>query len=249
MILSRSHDCPRCGNGHSNLCYVVYTTGNWCYSCNTGSSKSSSDFAFQPSPVIARKSLIIPEHTFKINEFSTTVLEWLYSYHVYDDLIRKYHIAYCPAQAGKDESVILPLLDGETSVIVEYQRRYFPKAFESSPGVRRHLFINGEATSHSVWLVEDYISAIRVGAICPSLCLFGTDLSLDKTNYLIRNYKNIIIWLDNDGPGIVASNKIKLYLDKISMNYAFKSINIKELTTEKQPKEYTPHEIKTMIKQ
>lgn len=127
MILTRSHDCPRCGPGHDNLCYITYDTGEHCFSCGVGSSKPGDYFVHRPTPLEIKRNVFTPTHTTNIQEFSATALEWLYSYYVYEPLIKQYRIAYCPPQCGKDESILLPLLDGGGEMI-EYQRRFFPQS-------------------------------------------------------------------------------------------------------------------------
>ena len=104
----------------------------------------------------------------------------------------------------------------ENSTPIEYQKRFFPeKKFYSTPNVKKTIFcIRGSRTANdeTLYLVEDYLSCIRLGEFVDTLCLFGTSLNATYIKYIIRNYSNIRIWMDADEPGRNASKKIKKQL-------------------------------------
>lgn len=248
MIISRSADCPFCGDGHSNLCYVVYDIGYHCFSCGAHGGKAPEYYAYRPvPPVKGKKDLFIPECTFNVSEFGSQVLSWLYNYYIYDNDIKQARLGYCPAQAGKDESLLLPIFNDKDE-LVAYQRRFFPKNFFSSPDVKEQIFIVGEG-GDTLCIVEDYISALRVGQHIPTLCLFGTSITTKALRYMLKQYKNCILWLDGDQPGINAAHKIGVDIEKemryniIHKSYNNDSFTITNIRTERQPKEMSPTEI------
>jgi len=210
MIVSRSNDCPHCGDSHGNSCFITYDNGYKCYSCGKNSFKSDEYYIYRPQVITCAKerNLFVPEHTRKVSEFSLQCKEWLYNYHLYDLEIASWGICYCPVQAGKPESLLYPVVLDENYNLLEYQRRFFPKAFYSSNGVKKTPFVVRSNLSNRLILVEDYISALRCGQFVDTLCLFGTSLNKSNLNYIMQNYTNIDIWLDNDAPGITAANQI-----------------------------------------
>jgi hypothetical protein len=242
----------------------VYDDGWYCYSCHSGSRKSEEHWAYRPKQLTTtKKNLIVPANTLDINKFSNKTLEWLYSYYVYDELIKKYGIAYAPATDYHPESLVLPVQHNNiespqhnnllfSQEILEYQRRFFPKAFFSTSGVKDVIFIMGEG--ERLVIVEDYISAIRVAEHTSCLCMFGTSLNSHVIQYIINNYTDVAIWLDNDEPGIKACDKIYEQLKKeYRLNIKLKpmlyqnDINLHKLKRDKSPKDYCDYEIKNII--
>lgn len=250
MIVSRSTTCPYCGSDHMNSCYITYHDGAYCFSCGKGTKKSEEDFAFRPKELVSeRRELFTPANTLNVNEFSPKVLSWLYSYFVYDNLIRDSRIAYSPATEWYDESLLFPVSN------TEYQRRFFPKAFFSTSGVKQTVFVCGSQTANTVVLVEDYVSAIRVGQSAPTLCLFGTSCNKLLEQFIIQNYTDIYIWLDNDEPGINAAKKIEEQLTKafhykmLQKPFTYQQVaRVCNISTELQPKEYSDNQIKEIFR-
>ncbi len=253
MIISRSTECIYCGGGHFNSCYITYDDGDHCFSCGKGTRRSSEYFSYRPeisNSEFGNQVLKTPVYS---TEFSPSVLEWLYGYYVYEDLIRKYRIKYCEPQYDKPESILLPIMNSKDELIA-YQRRFFPKGFYSTPTVKQLLFIAGKTEGDTICIVEDYISAIRVGEAIDTLCLFGTSITDDQLSFIINHYNNVIVWMDGDEPGLNAAKKIINKTQKSfsahNQRYAFKEIKdgqINQLVTVKQPKEHSPHEITQLI--
>lgn len=98
-------------------------------------------------------------------------------------------------------------------------------------------FIATFGTADTIVFTEDLISAIIVGRVCSSCCLFGTYLSPKKLAYL-KGYNKYIIWLDND--------KRQDSLKQV-MKYKQYGYNISNIYTDKDPKEYSNKEIEELI--
>jgi hypothetical protein len=250
QILHRSNDCLKCGAGHSNQCYVVYNTHIKCFSCGYYE-PTGEKYAYRPQSIqhvkVETTPPYTPENTTNIREFAPEVLAWLYKYYVYQDLIEVYKIAYVPANDYKEHSLLLPITDEDGNVI-EYQRRFFPtKTFYSTAGVKQSIFIARNNYSDGVvCLVEDYISAIRVGNTIDCMCLFGTDITEDKLKYLLKNYRTVLIWMDSDEPGVKAANKISQKIQNFIIKYPFLftlGFKFDIINVPKQPKECTDSEI------
>lgn len=253
MIISRSSSCPKCGDDHGNSCYIVYHDGWKCFACGASNRKSSDSFAFRELQALPERNLFVPEHTTNIRQFSLQTLSWLYSFYLTDSLIRQYKIAFCAEQGGKPESLLLPITFDGAGNVVEYQRRFFPKAFYSSAGVKKTTFITGEYNNNTVVIVEDFISAVRVGQFNTTLCLFGTSLTQLNKDWLCTHASKIILWLDNDEPGIQASNKIKgeliTHYNKLFKKFPLlhEDTEILQVFSDKSPKELNDNKIKTTM--
>lgn len=242
MIISRSNDCKWCGPGHENSCYIVYTDGAHCYSCGKFE-RQDADFNFLPK----RRAVYVPEIIYNPKQFSLNVLTWLNSYFIYDDLIKLHNIGYVPASENHDESLIFPIKGTG-----DFQRRFFPKAFYSSEGVKKHIFECGPTNYTRSVICEDFISSVRIGAAgYNTLCLFGTSANAEQLRHILTKYTGTVrIWLDPDEAGIEASKKLTKVLQNSQAKFPFsKPLNIVTITSEKQPKEYTNAKICEILTQ
>lgn len=129
-------------------------------------------------------------------------------------------------------------------IILAWQARYFgtnpkhPKWI--SFGINENIIhICGKKTSKII-LVEDLISAIKVGHEHQALCLFGSNLSTKRLTYLrlIPDLDEVYVWLDYDkrSEAILMANR--------AMFMGFKT---KVIHTKKDPKEYSYEEITNYI--
>lgn len=261
MLIEKRQQCPYRDRPHSNLAYAVYTNGSWCYSCNRGNLSARDFYNGSKKEHIVPKDLIFPSGaTRNIKEFPLYILAWLYNYYVYEEAIVSNHIYYAPYSYFKTrngvecdgESLVFPvIIDME---IVAYQQRFFPSKQFYSTGINKHIFDIGNYQTDTVVLVEDYISAIRVGEIENCIWLAGTNITNSMLNYITKNYSNVKIWLDGDTPGQEASQKarkklVKMY-ELMNIKFAFncpKSRSVSNIVTELDPKEYSNSEIRGLL--
>jgi len=91
----------------------------------------------------------------------------------------------------------------------------------------------------SIVLVEDIISAIRVGHTNPAAPLFGSHLSTKTALRYNKLYDKIILWLDKDK---------ELYSIKVAQQLRAMGIPCRSVITNKDPKEYSDTEIVDILK-
>lgn len=244
--LIKMGSCPFCGQGTRTPCFAIYNDGYHCYSCGKNKHGKSHEYAFRPQ--IQTNNLAFPRITLNPNEFSLNVLQWLYKYYVFEDLIYKYKIGYSLPYNGSEESLVYGCYD--KNELLFWQQRFFPSKRFKTGGDKNTLFLIETFKSKYIVLVEDFISAIRVGEHVDTLCLWGTSLNYKMINFLKFQNRDIIIWLDPDDAGRTASKKLleklKTNLDNIALYRAFsirESRTVSILETGKQPKDYCPEEI------
>ncbi len=249
--------CSFCGGGHKTACFATYDDGYHCFSCGKRKSINKSLYAFRQEDPIINNGIVVPKHTYNIKEFSPQVLSWLYKYYVFEDLIRKYRISYVPyAKFGgfEGESLLLPYFKGNE--LISYQRRFFPnKKFITGGNKQTTWVMTCNHKSNMLILVEDYISAIRLGEHYNTICLQGIKLRYEDCSYISKTYSQIKIWLDPDKEGQAAANimynQIVKALNKDVLFNAFsvrEPKNVEVITTEKQPKDYSNQELITLIR-
>ncbi len=251
--LRSTGSCPFCGQGVNTPCFATYSDGYHCFTC--GKKKNGVIRDFLKPLITSNKNLELPECTNNIRQFSPNVLEWLYKYYVYDDLIRKYNIMYAPfAEFGvfKGESLILPLIVNRE--IISYQRRFFPNKQFITKGDKTSPFTINRDNLQNIVLVEDYISAVRLGELTNVICLQGTHMNWICLKLLEKSTYNIKIWLDPDKPGQDASKEIlNKLVGRITTYNKYNAFEVREMrtvdimVTEKQPKEYSNQELKQLL--
>ena len=262
MLISKSNYCPKCKGPHSNDCYAVYDNGSYCYSCGFYKFYGENYFAFKPEFKKDDSRFSNLEFVTNPRQFSQTVLDWLYKYYMYDDLITKYHIMYAPydevitkgGAIAKGESLIFPVVKGNNEITF-FQRRFFPDKDIFSVGNLAHPTFIGD-TGDTLVITEDLISSVRVheSSEFDSLCLFGTGIKKDWLGTL-NFWDTRIIWLDGDEPGQQAAkiieSKLHSYAKYHNKEFAFDPINprIINIKTDKDPKAYSPSEIKQILEE
>jgi hypothetical protein len=97
----------------------------------------------------------------------------------------------------------------------------------------------GKRLSDKIVLVEDIISAHKVGQVCETLCLFGTDVHNVAIKKLIERNKPVVLWLDRDQQQYLPKKVAKLN--------TFLQQKVTCLSTMLDPKEYRLDTIKGLI--
>lgn len=240
--------CPFCGNGKSTPCFATYENGYFCFTCGAKKSVSENHYSFRTTKL---QSVATQFPTVTCN-FSPSVLQWLYQYYVFEDLISKYNIYYSPESETSSESLIFGVY--RENELVFWQQRFFPRKRFVTGGNKNEIFFITNPESDIVVLVEDYISAIRVGEHANALCLWGVHVNYVMSKLLENLNMNILVWLDPDEAGQTAAQEVNYRLTKSLQNSAkYKAFAVREsryvsvLETGKQPKEYSDQEIISIL--
>ncbi|HEY6020588.1 MAG TPA: hypothetical protein VIY48_12070 [Candidatus Paceibacterota bacterium] len=125
----------------------------------------------------------------------------------------------------------------------EYQYRYFGDN-PSHPkwvgyGISDQLVHIVGDLDNSIVLVEDLLSACKVGHITPAMPLFGSHIGLKRLARLKQmGIEHVTIWLDNDK---------KEYAIKASKEAQMLGLKTSVVITDKDPKEYSYEDIATFL--
>ena len=164
---------------------------------------------------------------------------WLYKAGIGERLWKKYRIGY----SEHLKRVILPVYD-RAGKLQWYQCRAVhksqkPKYIQPSYGRETVLFSSqriSTQTKERVVIVEDILSAIRVGEVSPTISILGTKLTTSQAN-TITTYKSVDIWLDPDSAGIKGAASIKRTLGLTSEARIIRSQQDPKMLTDQQIEE------------
>lgn len=135
---------------------------------------------------------------------------WLYKGGISPTVWKRYGIGYSPHM----QRVVLPVYDRQGTLIWLQARAVLtgqiPKYIQ--PALPRDAIMFWAHTtvtvSKTVVVVEDILSAIRVGRHTRCVSLLGTKISGVQANRL-SNYDRVITWLDDDKAGQTGAYKIR----------------------------------------
>ena len=225
--------CPRCAeNGrdkHGDNLGVYSDNHSYCYSCGFSSTGSTANKLRNMAHRAAKEIPALPEDI--TNKLGREAYEWLLQYFEPKDFPRCLY--------SSSERKLYFMLEGGA-----YQYRYFGDNKDHPKwigyGITDSLIhIVSNVHSTSIILVEDIISAVKVGHITPTLCLFGSNISLKRLATLkLLGYNKVIIWLDWDK---------KEYAIKASQQAQSIGLQSRVIHTKLDPKEYTYLEIERVL--
>lgn len=134
---------------------------------------------------------------------------WLYKGGITETVWRKYRFGYSKTM----RRVILPVYDSKGNLIW-YQCRALlegqsPKYVQPARSRDTVYFLAGAETRgvSEVVIVEDILSAVRVGKFKTSCSLLGTKITTSQANFLGK-FDRVIVWLDADRAGQSGATKI-----------------------------------------
>lgn len=173
---------------------------------------------------------------------------WLNKYSITQEEQFKYKIGWSDIY----ESLVLPCFDIAGNLLIS-QRRYFgsesfskyiTKGYpESVIWTARPAIADSRPDPHSSYngsivIVEDFISAIKVGRQREATPLFGSSLALNKIKQLSDRWEEVVFWLDY--------NKTKEAMKyRIKSGPYFNSVWV--VATEKDPKDYSDADISSYL--
>jgi hypothetical protein len=230
-VFSHHEPCPKCGS-KDNL--GVWMDGHkYCFGCRY--------YEASPESIENLKRKITMENNNKnANDsidsscFSSTIprepLLWLRKYGLSDTELLHYGILWNTAT----QSIVFPVRrDGE---IVFTNERYFGNnphhpRYISHGNKRNALFcINNKSTPKTIIVVEDYVSAIKVGRFATALPLLGCQIAEGSLKWLSERCNKLRVWLDRDkaSESLREAAKASQYIR-----------DCRSIITELDPKEYS----------
>ena len=136
-------------------------------------------------------TLDVPEHD----------MLWYLKAGISPELARSYGIGYSPDM----QRVVLPVygLDGELDAVQMRSTSPFikPKYLNpAGPKVSAAIFMSGPPTGVTV-VVEDILSAIKVGRLTHSTSVLGTTFTDARVAKIAEHNHTVVVWMDNDKAG------------------------------------------------
>lgn len=245
--MSESHlvsqeQCPKCkelGKDRNGDNLAVYSDGHkWCYSCGyhvSASGVAKIQAAMGAGTITSAKSIGLPEDVeFQLPEKCWT---WLRQYSISKGDVIRHKVMWSESW----KRLIFPYFD--TTGLLAWQGRYFgddPKKGKwfSQGDLKNILHICGPAKGSTLVLVEDIVSAIRVGHLMPCMPVFGSHVSVRTLLRIAQFYEKTVIWLDKDK---------QIDSVKFSNNARLCNLQSTSVITEKDPKEYPTQELKIIL--
>ncbi len=202
------HECKYCGSSDAS---TTYENGVKCFSCGKFEYLKSISRYTKKSSIWELNNFkeLPPKH----DDYFFMVYKWLLENGIHTKLIKKYNLYY-----NIDLGLVIPsYYNGK---LLGYQCRSFNKnskyKYWQPEGQKPLLFIAGsELNSEFVVIVEDAISAIRLGEFTTTVALLGTNINSKQLELLKDFPKRYIIWLDSDKPGRTAARKLKIKLELV----------------------------------
>lgn len=235
--------CPRCrdrgrDNHADNL--ATYSDGHkYCFSC--GYIINSNGTGFLPiAPPEKPRSIFLPNDADTLIPAKPAGL-WLQKYDITAEEVKQNKFLW----SQKQELLIFPFYDSSEKDLVAWQGRYLgpdtnrTKYYTIGPKDLVFSYFGLQFVKESgIILVEDMISAIKVGRVACCLPLLGSFCPLVKQRNLMRVSDKLTIWLDYDKAG--SSYAMAKYLR--TLGYETRTV-----VTPKDPKECFDDEISDVV--
>jgi len=252
--------CPYCTSSDA---YAEYADGgHHCYSC--GAHKPGSAYAkllggatVHPKETKLGRCPPLPEDAMRLLgrcvDGVSNVVGWLQRYGITYAEMDRHDFLFSPEK----QYLIFPVYNIFGSLLM-WQARYFgsnpkhPKYI--TRGVKDVLHIVGKpdrsflTPDHyvetkprledgTIVLVEDLLSAIKVGRVCSAMPLWGSHLSVNTAHRLSLQFKKAVLWLDYDK----RQEAVKIALERSMV------LPVHVVITQHDPKTYTEEEIREKI--
>jgi len=184
------------------------------------------------------KGLVLPsDYTLDI---PTSAMTWFLKSGISAELAREHLIGYSESM----ERVVLPVYAGSELVAVQMRATrdgLKPKYLNPfGPKVSNAVFWAGKPKNRVGVVVEDMLSAIKIGQYIYSASILGTNMTDARASQIARELDHALIWLDNDKAGIDGWRKAATPLSMMG-------VYCTRVRSERDPKTYTRSEIKAHI--
>jgi hypothetical protein len=218
------YKCEDCG---ANRGLAKYSSGDWCFSCNKYfKNKKLIDLSFNKK---------LDEVSLSDN-FPINAINWLAQYQIFKNDFKNNNLKWCNNYKricfcfGKD------LTNYYLRSIIPNERNKWILKSE-----RKEFYTKQGVSTSNLIIVEDPLSAIKVfsSKLCDVVALGGTNFNSSILVSIFLKYDNLVLWLDGDSPGRIASNKFR---QKFKLLKPIKIIN-----TKKDPKDHSYEQIEEIL--
>ncbi len=251
-------DCPTCGVGTNTKAAIVNHNAKYysvyCNACGPVDAQSKGVLTLAERKHIQelndaatlfaqQKRIALPEDTtYDHNNFPREARLWLLKSGLSPTVWKKYHIGY----SRRMQRVVLPVYDNAGNLEWFQCRAVFtgqkPKYVQPSGSKGAVMFAAGDTTlTGHVTLVEDIMSAIRVGEAAPraaAVSILGTKLSSGQASRL-STARTLTTWLDGDKAGRQGASAIGRTLGLL--------LDVENIRTALDPKEYSNKQIRQYL--
>lgn len=233
----RFEQCPKCaldGRDRAADNLGVYDDGgSHCFSCGYHkSARFSLAFERKDDHVHKADKAVLPSDFTR--EVPAECWKWILQY----GLPMSYWKAYCGYSPKENRLIItfgnpIRFSIGRAFTVDNRKWRLYGNG---------HSYVEtlGEQLPGPIVIVEDIISAHKVAQVCPSLCLFGTDVHDVAVKELKKQGRPVVLWLDQD--------QYSLLPKKMGRLQSLLGASVGHISTRKDPKELSVEEIKQMLK-
>jgi Zn ribbon nucleic-acid-binding protein len=255
---SHHESCPSCGSKDN---VGVWEDGHkYCFGCGWMDGNNGGSLSFLRERLESfndwraenyteeeqqKKSSVYISPDDLTNDFPVPARAWLTEYGITDQEIVRLSIVF----NKKTRRIVLPLLDKYGNLLMYQQRRIFsddpiPVKYLTTGKVDGMVWFAKQLGEYdkqdTVVVVEDILSAIKVGRLLPCQPLMGTNIPLKTLRSLSERFDNLVVWLDPD------KKKEALKL-RMALSGLFSRTEV--ILTDKDPKEHSNEEIKKLLTQ
>jgi hypothetical protein len=247
-------DCPECGEGTQTKAMMVSHSlkaySGYCFACGANPFETKGKQTLEQLAEIKRLNnelLATEEGPLRLPKDATNNIPlegrlWLYSNGITDRLRKQYNIMY----SERLRRVILPVYDSKGTLIwfqcralLEGQKpKYLQPSRDKASVVFESTSETTKRSTGSVVLVEDIMSAIRVGEVIKTFSLLGTRASIYQINSLSA-YDTVSVWYDSDKAGKRGAATIRKTIGMLT--------DTKNICVEHDPKAYSKQQIENIL--
>lgn len=227
---------PACGSSDA---YVSYADGHsHCYSCGYHMTSNPLDVYKTGAVGNISQPVQLPQD-FARSYIREDAKKWLGQYSLTPIEIDRAGIGW----SDRRQSLIFPVKVG--SLLALYQSRYFG----DDPTEPKWRTIGSKTLLHNIdpfaqdsrlVLVEDIISALKVGRVTNAAPLFGTLIHPTVVAEIVKQFKLVILWLDPDA-------KMKALKTALTLGEA--GVPTKVIFSDYDPKNYITSDIRMLVNQ
>ena len=224
--------CQSCGSKDNR---GVFTDGHeYCWGCRDYLPAPEARYKDQSEAEPQRQGLSLPNDSSR--DIPIAPLRWLKGYGLTNQEIIQNNFVWSPSR-----SLLISRVLSSSDTLTLWQGRYFgsdpnhPKYFTKGNKEELHIIGSGK----DIVLVEDLISAIKVGRHVASLTMWGSGIPLIALKRLSERFKRLWIWNDLDKLDEARRTAKKALL------FDFESITV--VQTQNDPKDYSDTEIREWL--